>query len=152
MCIRDRKYSDDAGSPGKDSEFGSGVIDPQRVIDRQVKGFNDIALADNCLVVPPGPDAAPPFVIVSVQNRGTERLAGAELRVKIGAGSTSVNLPAIDVGETVGIRFLLPGDKYALQSGITVLSTVILTGVKDDKPANNVKQSLLIAPVAGVIK
>lgn len=141
------RYSDDLGVPGKDPEFGSGIIDLQRVLNRRVGGIYDAALADNYLIVPSGKDAGlPPYVIVSVQNRGTERLSGAELRVQAGTDSKNMVLPSIDVGETVGIHVPLPGDRNAQQAGIKVVSSVVLPGLTDANSANNSKAGVVIVP------
>lgn len=75
-------YSDDAGMPGRDSEYGSGVVNIQRLMNRQVPGIVDMA-AGRPHVELPSTGNGDLVVHVYAQNRGTEVLPRVTLELLI---------------------------------------------------------------------
>lgn len=135
------RYCDDAGMPGRDEVFGCGILDMRRVLDSGTRGIRDIAIVDNCMELPAA-DAGQAFLVVSVQNRGTERLPVVQLRVRIGEYDNTVNMSDIEVGESVGCRFSLRPDAAQWANGVRVVSEALIPGVQDDLPWNNLKISV----------
>ncbi len=135
------RNSNDAGMPGRDREYGCGILNAGRILDRGTSGIHDAAIADNCIDAASAGDGQLTLV-VSVQNRGTEALQGADLRVMIGEFSNAVRLTDIGVGETAGCRFLvrLPGDGPT--NVLRVASDVSISGATDDNPLNNARTTV----------
>jgi thermitase len=98
-------YSDEAGAPGIDQEYGHGILNLSRVLNRNTRGIYDVAVASQYL----SPQQAATLesqrsgtVEVIVENRGTEtayqiqlanRIAGyswTQLIAQLPAGATTV--------------------------------------------------------------
>ncbi|MFU8847145.1 MAG: S8 family peptidase [Opitutales bacterium] len=80
-----RANLNDAGAPGADPVYGAGVVDWDRLQERDTPGISDLALASIHL----NPDALPGTnmpVEVTVQNRGTTWLNQAQLEVVVNDG------------------------------------------------------------------
>jgi len=143
------RYSDDAGAPGKDPEYGCGILDMQRVLNRKTRGIYDVALAGNYLSGE-GAEKGQIHLLVSAQNCGTERLSGADLNVRIGDSESTMILPAMDVGETVARQLTIRADQVNASSGITVSSRVSLRDATDSNPQNNSRATAFTASVSPV--
>ncbi|MGJ8652982.1 MAG: S8 family peptidase [Opitutaceae bacterium] len=78
-------YLNDAGGPGEDPVYGDGVIDWDRLRERDTTGLLDLALADVHMDSATLPGTTMP-IEVTVQNRGTQWSSEAKLEVAIGEG------------------------------------------------------------------
>ncbi|MGJ8640250.1 MAG: S8 family peptidase [Opitutaceae bacterium] len=73
----------EAGSPGEDSLYGDGIIDWDRLRERDTPGILDIAVADIHLDPTALPGTTMP-IEVTLQNRGTQWFPESDLEVVIG--------------------------------------------------------------------
>jgi subtilisin family serine protease len=130
-------YADDVGPPGKDSEYGSGILNIGRIMQRTAKGVYDLAIADHYLASADGEAMIP--LVVSVQNRGTEPLPEVTLRVEVGNKMQELNLGWIDVCETVGYTFKLDRTEIEKAGFIEIRSEASAAGIRDINPLNDSK-------------
>lgn len=80
-----KRYLNDAGSIGTDPVYGAGVLDWDRLRERNQPGRADLALADIFLRSDATPGTMMPIEVV-IQNRGTKWLSSSSLEVLIGEG------------------------------------------------------------------
>ena len=72
------RYANDTGVAGVDEETGAGVVDLQRVFERNQRGIVDLATAGVVL------DSTKGKVTVAVQNRGTETVSSPVIEIRAG--------------------------------------------------------------------
>jgi thermitase len=72
------RYANDTGVAGVDEETGAGVVDLQRVFERNQRGIVDLATAGVVL------DSNNGKVTVAVQNRGTETVSSPVIEIRVG--------------------------------------------------------------------
>jgi subtilisin family serine protease len=72
------RYANDTGVAGLDEETGAGVVDLQRVFERNQRGIIDLATAGVVL------DSKNGKVTVAVQNRGTETVSSPVIEIRAG--------------------------------------------------------------------
>ena len=125
--------SNDAGYPGTDEEYGTGILDLGRVMNHGTSGIYDAAIASQVLV-PPSSTSTLPQVLVTVQNRGTETLINSPLTINSPTGTQTINISSLAPGaiQTYPVPVLLPFDDTA----VTVSSSVTTTEA-DQNSANN---------------
>jgi len=88
-----RQYADDTGAVGKDEETGYGVVDLQRVLERNQRGIIDLAVA-GVKLDPAGK------LTVAVQNRGTETVNSPVLEIGVGGSSRKFYLGSLAPGQS----------------------------------------------------
>ena len=92
-------YANEAGRPGPDAEFGNGLLQIGRVMERNQPGIFDVAVASQTFA-----SSAPAFggagteYDVVVQNRGTEPLYDTQLNVTTGGAMQAYSLPLLEPG------------------------------------------------------
>jgi hypothetical protein len=125
------QYSNDTGEPGHDDEFGYGILDLDRALDRDQRGIYDMAMAGIVL------DEAAGTLLVAAQNRGTENLFHVQLDVTLDGASHSVPFFNIEPGQVISKGY--PVDMAALHAAgsIRVSASVLVRGAEDGKPYNN---------------
>ena len=132
-------YADDAGPPGKDPEYGAGILNIGRTMQRAATGVYDLAIADHYLV--PAESEATISLVVSVQNRGTEPLPDVKLQVAIGDKVQELDLGPVDVCETVGYPFKLDRADIRKTGTVEISSRASAAGIRDINPLNNAKRT-----------
>lgn len=80
-------YSDDAGIPGADSEYGTGILNVGRIMNRNMRNIVDAAIT-NQRFVKTGNSAE---IQVTIQNRGTAVLVNTMLEIMTPFGSRQFN-------------------------------------------------------------
>jgi len=78
-----RKYLDEAGAPGPDPVYGAGVVNWDRLRERNTTTVRDVAVAEIYLQPNAQPGTTMPIEVI-VQNRGTSWLTSAALSVVVG--------------------------------------------------------------------
>ena len=127
-------YTNEAGVIGQDSSYGVGILDVGRVVSRTTPGIYDAAVATQVVSV----SNAGGTVEVVVQNRGTETLAAANLRVVAGGQQVTVNTGSLAPGESTSQKVKVGDAKELRQAGTSIQSSIILPGtVVDSNPDNN---------------
>jgi|JI10StandDraft_1071094.scaffolds.fasta_scaffold12582_6 hypothetical protein len=135
----------DAGSPGADASYGSGILNLDWAMNRNNPTHFDPAIASHTF------DAANNQMQFVVQNRSGAAVAGLQLSVNTTAATTTappaISVPPLAAGESYIAT--LPVDAAALTAAGTITYTTQLTtppGLTDAAPTNNRKSSTLSAP------
>jgi hypothetical protein len=125
--------ADDAGDPGKDAEFGNGILDMGRVQDRNTAGIHDVAVGDIRL----GGTPDEPHVTLYVQNRGTATLTGVNLNVNIGGVQSAAAFYNLAPGQTASRDFSVDKASVNTSGSLTISCTAEIPGTQDHNPLNN---------------
>ncbi len=129
--------ANDKGLPGVDVQYGAGVLSMDRLENRETPGIYDVALADLYPALEEADGATVPLY-VTVQNRGTELLAQANVTVTVNGTDFYYRLSGLSPGAVDSI--LLPVVPQNLAGGqqLTVQAVVRLpSGDEDSRPLNN---------------
>lgn len=130
------KYANEAGIPGPDSEFGFGILDLGRIMNRSVPGIVDAAITDQRFV---GDQLQ-----VTVQNRGTSVLVNTMLEITLQSGTRQFNATTLVPGaiHTFSMPVRLSG--FASNGPVPVTSQVTLGNPGPDAtPDNNRREDTL---------
>ncbi len=138
-------YSDDAGIPGPDSEYGVGILDIGRIMNRGVPGTVDAAITNQRIVKSNNPGTSDE-IQVTVQNRGTTNLINTLVEMVTPFGSRQFNATTIAPGciQTFSMPVRLTG--LPKDEPIQVSSTLALGTLGHDiTPQNNRRSETLYA-------
>ncbi len=139
-----RRYLDDAGAVGLDPYYGGGLLNWDRLRERNTTDVNDIALADIHLPSDARPGTTMPIEVI-VQNRGTRWLTAAELTVMAG-GSEPVEftIGTLAPGQTTTRKIYKQLPTKQSDKALEIAAQVLAKGLDDDdvRPENNVKAVL----------
>jgi len=124
-----------SGAPGDDPFYGGGILDVDRMINANTPGRFDLAVASNWYE-PPGQDEVVGTLQVTVQNQGTEAMAGATVDVILNDDIFTMTLPRLQGGAYHVVS--LPINEPAEGEQIAIRSTINLNGNEDRDPGNNV--------------
>ena len=119
------EHSNEGGPPGDDSQFGAGILNIGRVMDRNEKGIHDLAVASHFLPIGESAAATGSDLLVTLENRGTEHLYNIVLRVEGTAGSEVYTVPSMEPGETsshevpTGLGGRQDGEGYTFRSSVS---------------------------------
>ena len=130
-------YSNDAGAPGVDPAYGSGILDVGRVLNSGVAGITDMAVASNHITT----NANGSTVLqVTVQNRGTVPVINAPVTVNTPLGTNHLNVTTLAPGaiQTFELAIGRVDDSTRIESTVGQG-----TGGKDQNPANNTRVDVL---------
>ncbi|MDA1004897.1 MAG: S8 family serine peptidase [Verrucomicrobia bacterium] len=134
----------EAGAPGNDPAYGDGVLNLGRAINSGTPGIYDAAAASNYFV--PATAAEPvPSLLVTFQNRGTERLINTPVTVTVPNGTFAYNIGNLPPGgiQTFDTPLYFPTNAESLE----VSSQVTLSnGQTDSNPRNNGLSTQIILP------
>ncbi len=123
----------DAGSPGRDNDYGAGVLDLGWALDANNPTRTDTAISSHYYNAKDG------TVDVVIQNRGATAMSGMTLVVNVNGAVANVAIPWVDAGGSTYVKVPVPAD------GQTVLRTTLVNpdGVADQDTANNYKGSVV---------
>ena len=131
-------YANEAGQPGPDVEFGNGLLQIGRVMERNQPGIFDVAVASQTFA-----SSAPAFggagaeYDVVVQNRGTEPLYDTQLNVTAGGVMQAYSLPLLGPGGIFVQPIPIDLTRARNEGSIDVISRVTVPGQADRNPADN---------------
>lgn len=115
----------DAGLPGADVDFGTGILDVGRVMENGTPGIFDAAVTGQVLVAPDNSTTLP-HVLVTVQNQGTETLINSPVTITSPSGLREVNVSSLFPGQTqsfqVPIAIPKNGDAVEVTTAISTPS------------------------------
>ena len=125
--------ANEAGAPGVDPAYGAGILDVGRVLNSDVAGINDVALASNHLMTNANGNT---LLQVTVENRGTTNVINAPVTVQTPLGTNHLN-----------VTTLVPGDIQTFELPIGRVDTSVRIesrvgssdGASDQNPGNNVR-------------
>jgi subtilisin family serine protease len=139
------KYSNDAGIPGPDSEYGVGILDVGRVMNRDLAGIRDAAITNQRIQKSTSATQSD-AIQVTVQNRGTEILLNTQIELQTPFGSRKFNAKRLLPGEiqTFSMSVRLTGRRA--NRALRVSSIAALAGPSQDlTPENNQRSEMLLA-------
>jgi subtilisin family serine protease len=135
------RYADDAGAPGRDARYGSGVLNVGRVLERNTPGLVDMVLAR------PHAEVHPVYkdeLVLSLfgQNRGTEVLERVILTADVDGAPIDLTFYDVGVGDIVQHDMRLTSAGVG-QRTITIEQEIDVVGVEDRTPLDNRMMSTL---------
>ncbi|MBK1831546.1 S8 family serine peptidase [Verrucomicrobiaceae bacterium R5-34] len=129
--------TNDAGLPGTDADYGTGILDVGRVIQNSTSGIYDAAISGQTLV-PATSSSSLPTVLVTVQNQGTETLINSPVTITSPSGTEHLNVSSLAPGETQ--TFEVPISIPASGAAVSVSSSVTITS-GDADISNNARST-----------
>lgn len=122
-------YTDEAGIPGPDSQYGFGILNIRRVMNRSQPGLVDVAITHQAY------SPATSQLSVTLQNRGTQQMVNVLVEAATASGTNRLNINTISPGavQTVSLP-IAPGTQSTF-----AVTTTLDTGANglDLKPADN---------------
>jgi len=138
--------ANEAGHPGPDAEYGFGILNLARVMNRGRSGIVDAAITDQRLVIGAGGGGVGELW-VTVQNRGTAVLINTLVEVRTPFGMWQFNEMMLPAG---AVRtFSIPVRVSGLEQGGEIfVSSALKLGMlgQDSTPSNNYREDLLEIP------
>ncbi|MDP6491062.1 MAG: S8 family serine peptidase [Kiritimatiellia bacterium] len=129
------RYADDAGAPGHDTRYGSGVLNVGRVLERDTPGIVDMVVARPCIKQHPIYDDEL-VVTLFAQNRGTETLDRVVLTANVDGAPIDLTFYDVAVGERVRHDYRLTSAGVG-ERAITIEQEVISRDREDRSPLDN---------------
>ncbi|MEX1115937.1 MAG: S8 family serine peptidase [Akkermansiaceae bacterium] len=137
--------ANEAGLPGPDSEYGFGILDMARVMNRGIPGIVDAAITDQRLVKSVGPGGNDEL-LVTVQNRGTMVLINTLLEVSTPVGARQFNATTLAPGAIRTFSMPIRLSSLPRNTAFPVSSKLSLgTPGQDITPHNNRREDTLHA-------
>ncbi|MES2438889.1 MAG: S8 family serine peptidase [Verrucomicrobiota bacterium] len=136
-------HSNDAGIPGPDSEYGVGILNIGRIMNRSVSGIVDAAIT-NQRIMKSGSSGSSDEIQVTLQNRGTAVLVNTLVEISTPFGSRQFNATTLAPGaiQTFSLPVRLNG--MAENQPLQVSSSLSLgTRGEDITPQNNQRSETL---------
>lgn len=131
------QHANEAGAPGDDPQFGGGVLDWERMQRHGQRGIVDVALA-GVYIPPESRSGTLAAVDVTVENRGTAWLNGAELEIAIeGQETKTFPITSLTVGDTLTRRIHAPIPSSDAEEPLEVRARVLTEEVSDDVRIEN---------------
>lgn len=130
-------YSNEAGIPGPDSEYGVGILDLGRVMNRSVPGIVDAAITNHTLSTSDRAGQSDQ-IQVTVQNRGTVPLINTLIETTTPFGTRQFNATMIAPGGIETFSIPVRSGGFSRNQTIPVSSVLTLgTSGIDISPGNN---------------
>lgn len=137
------QYSDEAGIPGPDSEYGVGILNVGRVMNRNTSGMVDAAITQQ-RIIKSGRSGTNHEIQVTVQNRGTTVLSKMLLEVNTPYGSRRFNAATLIPGAVQTFSFPVRLSGLTARLPIPVSSSISLGDPGHDvSPRNNQRSETL---------
>ena len=130
--------ADDEGLPGVDPEYGSGVVNLDRIMNRNQRGRYDAAIT--CQRILPPSKTEEEQVEVTIQNRGTEILVNSLIEISTPGGVTKINATTLSPGEVQS--FKAPLRRFPADQFMRLKSKAGLSTGADLTPDNNTREVL----------
>ncbi len=135
------KESNEAGLPGPDSEYGVGILNMHRVMNRKVTGIVDAAITNQRIVKSVGSSDE---IQVTIQNRGTTILINTLVEMTTPFGDRKFNASMIAPGAIQTFSMPVRFSGLAKNEAILVSSSLTLgTLGADITPQNNRRSDTL---------
>lgn len=133
-----QQYSNDAGAPGADASYGSGIPNVTWLLNSSNPNYFDPAISTQYY------NNATGQMEIVVQNRSGASLNGLTLKVAEGGEQGTINIPNMNAGASYVVA--VPIDRQSLNSGssITIQSRLMNpSGLSDAFPTNNARTSVI---------
>jgi subtilisin family serine protease len=136
-----QQHASDAGEPGADPNYGSGILNVGWTMNRASTAYADTAVASTLY------DPATGIASIVVQNRGNQTVHGLQLRVSVGPTPNTLAVPALAPGATASVPVAI--DPATLQAAGQLnlgIQLVNPAGLADQFPQNNRAAGTISAP------
>ena len=136
-----QQYASDGGAPGRDSDYGSGILNLGWAMARNDPTYIDTAISSHYY------DAAAGQMEFVVQNRSGQGVGGMVLNVEADSVTSTYSVPLLGPGAIYVAR--MPVDQEQLKAGGGIVFRTQLVnpgGITDQVPANNRRTSSLAPP------
>ena len=118
------KYADATGLPGSTEEVGGGVVNLQRVLDRNQRGIVDVAVGG----VTMKEEGNLGKITVGVQNRGTETVNSPSLEITAGSERRKFYFGSLAPGQTAAETLTFDLVRARLEGGIAAGASAEVRG------------------------
>lgn len=141
-----QSHSNEAGLPGADNQYGIGIIDVGRAINRNTSGIVDIAVASQTYLLPTA-DSSASGLQVSVENRGTETVFQSTVNIQIGNDYFPYTIQKISPNERTVVTIPSGLGQLRADTQLEVSAQINLpTGQSDAKPKNDQRKEIVTIP------
>lgn len=144
--------SNDLGRPGHDPFHGAGRIDVARMERRDIAGIYDLAITD---FVFSGDSASAVSIglLVGMQNRGTEAVENAGLRIHFGDELVADEVVNLGVNEVYSVRVLVPMLLLREPEGLVIQAEAFLPeGFDDARLFDNLREEKVVVTSATPVR
>ncbi|MDG2399992.1 MAG: S8 family serine peptidase [Akkermansiaceae bacterium] len=139
-------HTNEAGLPGADNQFGIGIIDIGRAIDRNITGIVDVAVASQTYLLPTA-DSSASGLQVSVENRGTEPVFQSTVDIQIGNDYFPYTIQKLSPNERTVVTIPSGLGQLRADAQLEVSAQVNLqNGQSDMKSANDQRKEIVTIP------
>ena len=141
-----QNHSNEAGLPGADNQFGIGIVDIGRAIDRNTSGIVDLAVASQNYLLPTSSSSAS-GLRVSIENRGTETVYQSTVDIQIGNDYFPYTLQKLSPNERTVVTIPSGLGQLRAEGQLEVSAKINLSeGQIDVKPANDQRKEIVTIP------
>ncbi|MBT4799163.1 MAG: S8 family serine peptidase [Verrucomicrobia bacterium] len=141
-----QNHSNEAGLPGADNQFGIGIIDVGRAINRNTSGIVDVAVASQTYLLPTA-DSSASGLQVSVENRGTETVFQSTVDIQIGNDYFPYTIQKLNPNERTVITIPSGLSQLRADAQLEVSAHINLpNGQSDAKPGNDQRKEIVTIP------
>ena len=128
-----QQYADDTTGVGKDDETGYGVVDLQRVLQRNQRGIIDLAIAGVKMTT----SGDMGQITVAVQNRGTETVNSPSLEITVGGSSRKFFPGSIAPGQSIAESVQFDVVRAKQEGGVAAAAAVQAPRGTDQQAGND---------------
>lgn len=139
------EYLNDGGAAGMDPAFGAGMPDLGRVLNRNIRGIYDAAVASQ-RIVPASSTNPYGQVEILIQNRGTETLINTAVNISSPTGNITSNITSLPANKVTIVRVPIPVETA---TSLRYESRVSLSGGLKDAKSSNDRRVETYAPASG---
>jgi thermitase len=125
------RYANDTGMAGTDEETGKGVVNVERVLERNQRGIVDLATAGVVL------DTKNGKVTVSVQNRGTETVNSPTIEITVGGATRKFYPGSLAPGQSMAESVQFDAVRAKQEGGIRIGTNVEAPRGSDQRSGND---------------
>ncbi len=137
------KYCDEAGIPGPDSQYGSGILNLGRIIHRDRPGIVDAAITHQQIVR--SSTGSLHEIQVTLQNRGTTSLVNILAQISTPSGPRRINVTTLAPCEIHTLSIPIDLSALPAKSPVAIESAVFFNNsAADIKPLDNQRLDQLI--------
>lgn len=135
--------ANDAGRPGKDSELGAGIMDVDRIRNRNVEGIYDARVGGPFIELGKAGEAV--GMIVYAQNSGTENIESMVLEALVEDVPYMQTFTDVPPGQSVGFELEIEGMGSGDMTAKPVTITVTIKNQQDADLTDNGKRTIVYA-------
>jgi hypothetical protein len=141
-----QNHSNEAGIPGADNQFGIGIVDVGRAINRNESGIVDVAVASQTYILPTA-DSSTSGLQVSVENRGTETVFQSTVDIQIGNDYFPYTIQKLNPNERTVVTIPSGLSQLRAEAQLEVSAQINLpNGQSDAKPGNDQRKEIVTIP------